>query len=60
MKVPLREGGRSSVLGDDVGSGVVMLWPFMLHCVGVCISTGLLCMCRRILLILYPQNRTDY
>jgi hypothetical protein len=60
MKVPLGESGRSTVLGDNVGSGVVMLWQFRLHCVGVWISTELLCMCSRILLILYLQNQTDY
>jgi len=60
MKVSLGEGGRSTVLSDNIGSGVVMLWPFRLHCVGVWISTGLLCMCSRIRWILYPQNWTDY
>jgi hypothetical protein len=41
MKAHWDEGGRRILLGDNTGSGAVMLRPVRFQCVGVCISTRL-------------------
>ena len=43
MKAQGDEGGGRILLGDNTGCGAVMLRPIRLHCVGVRISTALLC-----------------
>ena len=46
MKTQWGEGGGRILLGDNAGVVAVMLRPIRLHCVGVWISSGLICACK--------------